>query len=160
MHRRTRQTNAISPAVIGVAISLGLAFAPVPGGIARSAIAQETICAEGDESLQCKAQAGDRVALYVLGRQAYDEARNSGDFSEALRLARQLDATGDKNGDRLLKMVYLQLGWGGHSDYVQAYVWLSEAIAGGKDYLVSWRDRLAAKMSADQLALAREIASN
>ena len=68
--------------------------------------------------------------VYVLGRNAYESGRESGDFTEALRLARQLDASGDKNGDRLLKMVYLQLGWGGHTDYVQAYVWLSEAMAG------------------------------
>ena len=142
-------------ALVGFALVLGLAFFPLPSGIVKSVIAQEETCPESDETLECKAQAGDRVALYVLGRKAYDDARNTGDFAEALRLARQLDASGDKNGDRLLKMVYLQLGWGGHTDYVLAYVWLSEGIAGGKDYLVSWRDRLAEKMTPDELAQAQ-----
>ena len=147
-------------ALVGFALVLGLAFFPLPSGTVKSVIAQEETCPEGDESLECKAQAGDRVALYVLGRKAYDDARNTGDFAEALRWARQLDASGDKNGDRLLKMVYLQLGWGGHTDYVLAYVWLSEGIAGGKDYLVSWRDRLAEKMTPDQLAQAQAMAGN
>jgi len=146
--------------LIGLAFALGLVLAPLPRGTVRTAIAEEATCPEGDESIECKAQAGDRIALYVLGRSAYESARKSGDFTEALRLARQLDATGDKNGDRLLKMVYLQLGWGGHTDYVQAYVWLSEAIAGGDDYLVTWRSRLAGKMTPEQLAQAQEIAGN
>ena len=146
--------------LIGLAIALGLAFAPLPRGAARMAIAEEATCPEGDESIECKAQAGDRIALYIVGRNAYESARESGDFSEALRLSRQLDASGDKNGDRLLKMVHLQLGWGGHTDYVQAYVWLSEAIAGGKDYLVTWRSRLAEKMTPDQLAQAQAIVGN
>jgi hypothetical protein len=146
--------------LIGLAFALGSVFALFPGGTANMAIAEEASCPEGAESLECKAQAGDRVALYVLGRNAYESGRESGDFTEALRLARQLDASGDKNGDRLLKMVYLQLGWGGHTDYVQAYVWLSEAMAGGKDYLVTWRSRLAEKMTSDELAQAQEIAGN
>jgi len=146
--------------LIGLAFALGSVFALFPGGTATMAIAEEATCPEGDESLECKAQAGDRVALYVLGRNAYESGRESGDFTEALRMARQLDASGDKNGDRLLKMVHLQLGWGGHNDYVQAYVWLSEGIADGKDYLVSWRSRLAEKMSPDELAQAQEIAGS
>jgi hypothetical protein len=146
--------------LIGLAFALGLVFAPFLRGTATMALAEEATCPEGDESIECKAQAGDRIALYVLGRNAYESGRESGDFTEALRLARQLDASGDKNGDRLLKMVHLQLGWGGHTDYVQAYVWLSEAMAGGKDYLVTWRSRLAEKMTPDELAQAQEIAGN
>jgi hypothetical protein len=146
--------------LIGFAIVLGLAFVPLPRGTARLVLAQEAICSESDESTECKAQAGDQIALYVLGRSAYDSARESGDFTEALRWSRQLEASGDKNGDRLLKMVHMQLGWGGHSDYVQAYVWLSEAIADGKDYLVSWRSRLAEKMSPEQIEKANKLANN
>ena len=146
--------------LIGLAFALGLVFAPLARDTARMAFAKEATCPEGDESIECKAQAGDRIALYVLGRNAYDSARESGNFTKAHRLARQLDATGDKNGDRLLKMVHLQLGWGAHNDYVEAYVWLSEGIAGGKDYLVSWRSRLAEKMTAEQLAQAKEMAGN
>jgi hypothetical protein len=54
-------------------------------------------------------------------------------------------------------MVHMQLGWGAHKDYVQAYVWLSEAIAGGSDYLVTWRKMLTEKMTPEQLAKAKEL---
>ncbi len=100
------------------------------------------------------------MAIYVKGRDAYDGARTSGDFSEALALSRQLAAKGDKNGERLLKMVYLQLGWGAHRDYVQAYVWLSEGIAGGGDYLVAWRNKLMEKMTPEQVAEAKKLAGS
>jgi hypothetical protein len=122
--------------------------------------AEEPACPEGDGWLECRAKAGDRMAIYVLGRNAYDNARESGDFSEALRLSRDLAVTGDKNGERLLKMTQMQLGWGAHKDYVQAYVWLSEAIAGGSDYLVKWRAMLMEKMTPAQLAKAKELAGN
>lgn len=99
---------------------------------------------------------GDPGAMYAVGRNAYEAARSSGDFSEALDWARKLNAMGEKNGERLLKMVYLQLGWGAHRDYVQAYVWLSEGIVGGEDYLVKWRKTLAEKMTPEQIAAAKK----
>jgi len=133
--------------------------APVTSGI-RPATAAETQCPSEDNSAPCQADKDDRMALYVEGRNAYDNARMSGDFSDALALSRQLAARQDKNGERLLKMVYLQLGWGSHRDYVQAYVWLSEGIAGGADYLVRWRQILAEKMTPDQLAEAKKMAGN
>lgn len=82
------------------------------------------------------------------------------DFSEAYALSRNLALQGDKNGERLLKMVYMQLGWGAHRDYVQAYSWLSEGIADGVKYLVTWREKLIAKMTPDQLAQAKKTNSN
>jgi TPR repeat protein len=97
--------------------------------------------------------------MYVMGRRAYEAARTSGDFTEALTWSRRLVATGEENGRRLLKMVYLQLGWGAHRDYVQAYVWLSEAIAAGDDYLLPWRKMLVEKMTPEQLDRARKRAS-
>lgn len=141
----------------GFAILLALMFVPLSNNIASLLAAEGGACPEGDASLECKAQAGDRVALYVLGRKAYEAARQSGDFSEALRLSRRLEATGDKNGERLLKMVHLQLGWGGHKDYVQAYNWLSEDMARGSDYLGTWREKLTEKMTTEQLEKAKGI---
>lgn len=151
--------NSMNWSLGGVAILLALTFAPWPMDIVGPAYSEEVDCPEGDESIECRAQAGDRIAIYVLGRQAYDEARESGDFTEALGLSRQLVDMGDKNGKRLSKMVYMQLGWGAHNDYVQAYVWLSEAIAGGDDYLIKWRDMLGEKMPPDQLEQAKELTS-
>lgn len=147
-----------------VAIAVVLAFAPAfwPDAMLRAADAEEeqAECPAGDGWLECRAQAGDRLAVYRLGRTAYEDARESGDFTEALRLARRLQATGDRNGERLLKMVYMQLGWGAHKDYVQAYVWMSEANAGGTEYLDKWRQMLAEKMTPQQLEEARKLAAN
>jgi hypothetical protein len=145
--------------IVGLAIFLILAVVPVASGISP-ATAAETQCPSEDNSALCDADKADRMALYVKGRNAYDTARTSGDFSEALALSRQLAAQRDRNGERLLKMVYLQLGWGAHRDYVQAYVWLSEGIAGGADYLVRWRQILAEKMTPEQVAEAKKMAGN
>lgn len=150
--------SVVERSIVGLAISFVLAVVPVTSGISP-ATAAETQCPSEDSSAPCQADE-DRIAVYVKGRNAYDNARMSGDFSEALALSRQLAAQGDRNGERLLKMVYLQLGWGAHRDYVQAYVWLSEGIAGGGDYLVRWRQILAEKMTSDQVAEAKKMAGN
>ena len=141
--------------LFGLLILLVLTLAPRADAIGRVAAA-EPECPSGDEWVPCRAQRGEPIAMYVMGRRAYEDARTSGDFTAALDWSRRLAATGDENGKRLLKMVYLQLGWGAHRDYVQAYVWLSEAIAAGDGYLTSWRDKLAAKMTAEQVAQAKK----
>lgn len=143
---------------IGIAMLVALASAPGIEGIATLAAAEETTCPEGDGWLECRAAAGDQRAIYRLGRTAYESARESGDFSEALRLSRQLAAAGDKNGERLLKMVHIQLGWGAHKDYVQAYVWLSEDMPGDDDYVGKWRNVLTEKMTPEQLEKAKSLA--
>ena len=144
---------------VGLVIYCWVAVMPAIDGITPAAAA-DTQCQSEEISADCQAEMDNRMAVYVNGRNAYDNARKSGDFSEALALSRQLADKGDKNGERLLKMVYLQLGWGGHRDYVQAYKWLSEGIAGGADYLVRWRQILTEKMTADQLAEAKKMAGN
>lgn len=133
-------------------------FAALMGGELRVAYA-EVKCTSQDEAT-CKAEKDERVAQYVKGRNAYENARTAGDFSEAYALSRNLALQGDKNGERLLKMVYMQLGWGAHRDYVQAYGWLSEGIADGEKYLMTWREKLIAKMTPDQLATAKKTNSN
>lgn len=141
-------------------IVAGFAFANLPNGVVSLAAADQDACPEGDGWLECRAAAGDQMAIYRLGRTAYENARGSGDFTEALRLSRQLAAMDDKNGERLLKMVHMQLGWGAHKDHVQAYVWLSEDMAAGDDYLDKWIRMLAEKMTPEQLAEARALAGN
>lgn len=121
--------------------------------------AAETACTSDDEAV-CKAEKDERMALYTQGRNAYDAARTSGDFTEAVRVSRKLAANGDKNGERLLKMVYIQLGSGAHRDNVQAYVWISEGIAEGIDYAPLWRKKLTEKMTPDQLAEAKKTVGN
>ncbi len=148
----------VERAIAGFAISVVFAVVSVTSGISQAAA--DTQCPSEENLADCQAEMDNRMAVYIKGRNAYDNARTSGDFSEALALSRQLAAKGDKNGERLLKMVYLQLGWGGHRDYVQAYKWLSEGIAGGADYLVRWRQILTEKMTSDQLVEAKKMAGN
>lgn len=112
-------------------------------------------CPQGDGYVDCMANAGDKMAIYVKGREAYEAARQSGDYTEALRIARSLDRADDENGERLLKMVDLQLSWGGHKDLVQAYVWLSEDLAAGKNYVAPLQRKLAQKMTPEQLQQAQ-----
>jgi hypothetical protein len=141
----------------GLAVSfvLFIAFALSGMGIANA----DTACASDDEAA-CKAEKDARMEMYSAGRNAYENARTSGDFTAAYTLARKLVSTGDKNGERLFKMVNMQLGWGAHKDLVQAYLWLSEGIADGVDYVPLWRDKLAEKMSPEQLAEAKKKAGN
>ncbi len=158
-HRQPGSANVasiVARTFAGLAVSLALMLAPGSGGIV-CVTAAETECPPGDGWVDCQAEQGDLMAVYVKGREAYETARTSGDFSEALALSRQLVAKGDKNGERLLKMVYLQLGWGAHRDYVQAYVWLSEGIVGGADYLLASRKTLVQKMTPEQLAEAKKL---
>ncbi len=115
-------------------------------------------CPQDEDWLECRAAAGDRLAIYRLGRTAYEEARETGDFSEALRMGRELAYEKDKNGERLLKMVHLQLSWGNHKDYVQAYDWMVEDQGRGFDYLDNLIGNLAEKMTPEQLARAKELA--
>lgn len=142
------------------AVSFCLAIASVTATLGMHAVAAEMPVCESEDEAACMADRDERVAIYAKGRDAYDNARTSGDFSEALILSRQLASKGDKNGERLLKMVHLQLGWGAHKNFIQAYAWLSEEIAGGGDYLVRWRYLLAEKMTPEQLAEAKKKAGN
>ncbi len=145
---------------VGIVFVFAFGFANAPGGMISLAAADEVECPAGDGWLECKARTGDRLAIYRLGRTAYEEARESGNFTEALRMSRQLVGMDDKNGERLLKMVHMQLGWGAHKDFVQAYVWLSEDLASGDDYLDKWIKILAKKMTPEQLEQARALAGN
>jgi hypothetical protein len=73
-------------------------------------------------------------------------------------MGRELAYQQDKNGERLLKMVHLQLSWGNHKDFVQAYDWMVEDQSKGFDYLDKLIGNLAEKMTPEQLARAKELA--
>ena len=141
----------------GLAVTFVLSMAFTLNGICVANA--EPACASEDEAV-CKAENDERVTMYGAGRNAYENARTTGNFTEAYTIARKLASSGDKNGDRLYKMVNMQLGWGAHKDLVQAYVWLSEGVADGVDYVPLWRDKLAEKMTPEQLAEAKKKAGN
>ncbi len=112
-------------------------------------------CAAGPEGIRCKAENGDPAAMYLVGREAYNEARISGDFSEAYMWATRARNAGFLGGKMLFKMIHLQAGQGLHHDNVEAHGWIILAIADGADYLMPWKRRLEAIMTPEQLAEAR-----
>jgi hypothetical protein len=157
-----QRNPATTPAVVNAPgspprpLTQWLLVAALAAGVAAwqpAAAADE--CPAGEQYIACQAKTGDKLAIYLQGRAAYDAGRDSGDFTKALEIARSLARQNDKNGERLLKMVHLQLSWGGHRDLVQAYTWLSEDLSQGDDYTVPLRKQLAQKMSAEQLKQAK-----
>ena len=121
--------------------------------------AAESDCASETDQVPCLAEQGDSMAMYVMGRRAYDAGRKSGDFTEALEWAFKVVKLNKRIGSQMLKMLYLQMGGGVHRDFIQAYIWISEAIASDEKYgyLVPWRERLASKMSPAQLEQAKRL---
>jgi TPR repeat protein len=119
-----------------------------------SAPAMAVECATGPEGNLCKAENGDPRAMYLVGRRAYVDGleTESGDLTDAFYWAARSKEGGFLGGKMLLKMVYIQMGEGSHHDYVQAHVWLTNAINGGDDYLVAWRKRLEYRMTDEQVA--------
>lgn len=135
---------------------IGIAMAAALG---TSALAAD--CPKLPEGMRCHAENGDGRAMYVVGREAYDEARKSGDFSEARMWAQKsMEAKFFPASKMLWKMVHLQVAEGHHKDMVQGHIWLKEAIAGGADYLVPFVRRLEAKMTSDQIAEAHAREDN
>jgi TPR repeat protein len=132
---------------LGLAVALWTAAGP----------AGAVDCPTGPEGNRCKAENGDPRAMYLIGREAYDEARTTGDFSEAYMWASRSKEAGFLGGRMLFKMVHLQAGEGLHHDYVEAHRWLSAAIADGDEYLVPWKRRLEAKMTPEQIAEAHRL---
>lgn len=119
-------------------------------------------CAAEEDKVPCLAAKDDPMAMYMMGRRAYEGGRISGDFTEALAWGQKVVKVRRHTGKMLLKMVYLQLGDGGHRDYVQAYVWLREAIDSSEAnlYLIPWLERLGAKMEPEQIERAKQLAAN
>ncbi len=131
-------------------------------GAVVHATATDPDCASEEDKVPCLAAKGDPMAMYVMGRRAYDVGRISGDLTEALAWGKKVAEARRHTGGQLLKMVYLQLGEGVHRDYVQAHVWLREAIDSSEAnlYLIPWLERLEAKMGPEQIERAKQLAAN
>ncbi len=108
-------------------------------------------CPSGPEGNLCKAENGDAHAMYMVGREAYETARETGNYSDAYRWASRARAAGFLGGRMLFKMIHLQAGQGRHHDNVEAHGWIIRAIAEGEEYLVPWKRRLEAIMTPEQL---------
>ncbi|MCY3856643.1 MAG: hypothetical protein OXI73_03460 [Rhodospirillales bacterium] len=130
--------------------------APFFALIVSASVVQAAVedCPQGPEGNLCKAENGDVHAMYMIGREAYDAARETGDYSEAYRWASRARAAGFLGGRMLFKMVHLQAGKGQHHDNVEAHQWITKAIAEGEDYLIPWKRRLERMMTPEQLKAA------
>ena len=119
-------------------------------------------CVAEDDKVPCLAEKGDPMAMYMMGRRAYEGGRTTGDFTEALAWGQKVIRVRRHTGNMLLKMVYLQLGAGEHRDYVQAHVWLRQAIDDREDnlYLLPWLERLEAKMEPEEIERAKSLAAH
>lgn len=144
-----------------LALALFAALTLWNGGIVH-ATATDSDCASEEDKVPCLSAKGDPMAMYMMGRRAYEGARVSGDYTEALAWGQRVIKVRRHTGNMLLKMVYLQLGAGAHRDYVQAHVWLREAIDSSEEnlYLIPWLERLEAKMEPEQIERAKQLAAN
>ena len=117
-------------------------------------------CPALPDGMKCHAEAGDPLAMYLVGRDAYDRGRVDGDFTEARMWAlKAWEAKFFPAAKMLFKMVHMQVGEGNHKNFVEGHAWLTMAIADGRDYLVPWRRRLEAKMTPAEIAEANAMAN-
>ena len=123
-----------------------------------AATAAAATCPPLPEGMKCHAENGDGRAMYMVGRDAYEAGRQTGDFSEAYMWAnRAMDAKFFPAAKMLYKMVHLQAADGKHHDLIEAHRWLTTVIDKGNDYLVPWKGRLEAQMTREQLAEAHKV---
>ena len=111
-------------------------------------------CLSGDEK-ECAFE-NESMALFIKGRDAYDKGRETGDLSEARKIAKELVQRKNKYGKRMMKMIYMRVAAGEHKNYVEAYRWVQEGIANDEKYarldLNHVLEQLSTKMSPEQLA--------
>src|SRR5260370_24370165 len=88
------------------------------------------------------------MALQVCGGLQKDER-------EASRLYRLAADQGNADGQNNLGLMYVN-GWGVPQDYVAAHMWFNLAAAGGLKDAATNRDRVAAKMTPQQIAEAEK----
>jgi len=101
----------------------------------------------------------ENLRLFIEGRDAFERGMETGDFTETRVIGQKLAERKNKYGNRLLKMVYVQVGFGKHKDFVQAYRWLDEEMKAGHGFarldLEKTMAKLTALMTPEQLAQAR-----
>jgi TPR repeat protein len=108
--------------------------------------------------------------LYFLGTSSFaasnpfddaSAAYERGDYVQAMKLFRQLAEHGHQWAQRRLGLMYAE-GKGVPQDFVRAYMWFNLAAAAlsgdSGDTAKKNRDRIAAKMTAEQISTAEEMA--
>jgi hypothetical protein len=152
MNNPTRSLT-LSALTSGLLLSLALHAGP-----ARAEQQDAFQCLSGDEK-QCAFE-NESLSLFIQGTDAYDKGRETGDMTEARRIARQLIERKNKYGKRMMKQVYVQLALGTHKNLIEAHRWLQEAMANEEKYtrldISRLLDQLSQKMSPEQLAEAQK----
>ena len=107
------------------------------------------------------AQRGDARAQYNLGLLYSSGLGVDQDYQAALKWHRMAAAQGHAGGQSELAQMYAK-GQGVQLDQVRAYVWYSvaaESLGGGsKSEIMKDRDRVASRMTPDQIQKAEELA--
>ncbi len=148
----TRNRVAAAWLATGIALGGGLACAP--------ALAEDAfVCME--ETQEICDQKNKNLDTYIRAHDAYDRGRETGDLSEAYKLARELISNDDaKHGKSIIRQVYIQAALGTHKNYVEAYRWVAQDIAAGVSYKALRMDKIlesiAEKMTPEQLAEAKK----
>ena len=78
-------------------------------------------------------------------------------YAEALKWYRLAAMQGHGPAQQNLGVMYV-LGQGVPQDYVQAHIWFNLAAANGANTAGTYRDRIASKMTPEQIALAQRLA--
>ncbi len=100
------------------------------------------------------------AAQYDLGM-AYEKGQGvPQDYKEAVKWYRLAAAQGNQSAQNSLGVMYAN-GTGMRQDFVRAHMWFSLAAAAwsgdSEDPAITKRDRIAAKMTAEQIATAEEM---
>ena len=146
--------NRIAAAWLATSVVLGGGLACAP------ALAEDAfVCME--ETQEICDQKNKNLATFIKAHDAYDRGRETGDLSEAYKLAKELVANDDaKHGKGILRQIYIQAALGTHKNYVQAYRWVAEDVAAGTTYKQLKMDKIlesiAQKMTPEQLAEAKK----
>ena len=122
--------------------------------------------AQAEDAFKCMEETQEKcdfenenLRLFIQGRDAFERGMETGDFTETRVIGQKLAERKNKYGNRLLKMVYVQVGFGKHKDFVQAYRWLDEEMKAGHGFarldLEKTMAKLVALMTPEQLAQAR-----
>jgi TPR repeat protein len=110
------------------------------------------------ERTQKAAEEGDFLAQCLLGLMYYNGNGVSRDYKEAEKWLRRAALCGYASAQFNLGLMYLN-GDGVPPDTVQAYAWLELAGASGVDEARVLKDRLATKMTREQLREADKLTS-
>jgi hypothetical protein len=135
---------------IAAAAALASAFACPPARAADDAF----VCMEASQE-KCDHE-NENLHLFIQGRDAYDRGRETGNLTEARKIALDLIERKVRHGKTLMTYIYLEVGRGAHKNLVEAYGWVEGDLKAGASYkrlnLERIRDQLKARMTPEQLA--------